>query len=1019
MNADIAPSPSQSDQHSQSRPVSQAALPQNESSPRSSSISRSRSLLSRLSQSYSQLDLGDAGSQTPSPSSSNNDLGRRLFRRRSSSQLLDTSADDTVRRRDVDPNAATRQLKSAHRRSASWSQAIKDATRQPVSAQNDLSQASKPIDPPPSGPSKVYRAEDVQRYLKEGTSSGPPWPSTSLGWSSPGAQSKTKLPFPDRATTQPSSPRAAADHPAASKSQSQRPTSPLSFLRPSGTLSNGSTSTFEATRKPTSPLRINDDGSDRRLNDTGRRSGTFARADQGEPRSEQSSSNSTRRPATGYASKLPFYRRIKTEAVADHSDSPSDRPAASRRTFSISGALSGASSSRSSLLLPLSRVNSRDEYVVVPRPPSEAPQSRQLPVRDQSSRPSTSLGPSPAAPTVDSTRQHRGSLPQAPSPRPLSVAGNLRLAGKRGFETLMRSTRKPSNGTPSPVNESPSPRLPRRRSTFGFGFNSAQTPSPSPLEEVHRVMSPLADPANESVAQWRALLSDESGSKPMATGSGFIFGKPLRQAVLHTRLMSPVPIQLQSPPSSNGRTLHHRSPSQIGLLDLGSQFSLAGHMFVDGDTTEDSVAADQAIPPKVDSKPPVDRMMARRQYLPRIVTRCIEALETYGPQEEGIYRLSGRTSHTNHLRSLFDGGLARETLSGEQHPWDLNLKDLSPAECDINSVCSVLKAYLRDLPQNILGRRQIEQLQSANRQLRSEAPPSDKQWLETILSDLQPWSWYLLRELIYHLEDLTDPEVTQRTKMNMMNLTLVLSPTLSVPGDALKVLVEQRSLLFRQGPPEDYELDHVREGGLIGGDAAAFSGDQPIETAETEPSLSGTDTMQAAVQPDTMTSPKEQHTTATSSELPANGDNIASVQPAEESAARPVSQASLTLEQVEDPLIDENASSIWHRRRKERHIGLMTASGSSPASLASPTSLTLNHSKDHHDSSESNGRSSSPSPSLSSESTSTSRSGTLDRPRPLPSGTSYTYSPRFASSLKQSTSTASLRKRPSEHAVDA
>jgi hypothetical protein len=42
--------------------------------------------------------------------------------------------------------------------------------------------------------------------------------------------------------------------------------------------------------------------------------------------------------------------------------------------------------------------------------------------------------------------------------------------------------------------------------------------------------------------------------------------------------------------------------------------------------------------------------------VPMIVYQCIQAVELFGLDMEGIYRLSGSANHINHMKSLFDNG---------------------------------------------------------------------------------------------------------------------------------------------------------------------------------------------------------------------------------------------------------------------------------------------------------------------------------------------------------------------------
>lgn len=42
--------------------------------------------------------------------------------------------------------------------------------------------------------------------------------------------------------------------------------------------------------------------------------------------------------------------------------------------------------------------------------------------------------------------------------------------------------------------------------------------------------------------------------------------------------------------------------------------------------------------------------------VPMIVYQCFQAVELFGLDMEGIYRLSGSANHINHMKSLFDNG---------------------------------------------------------------------------------------------------------------------------------------------------------------------------------------------------------------------------------------------------------------------------------------------------------------------------------------------------------------------------
>jgi len=66
------------------------------------------------------------------------------------------------------------------------------------------------------------------------------------------------------------------------------------------------------------------------------------------------------------------------------------------------------------------------------------------------------------------------------------------------------------------------------------------------------------------------------------------------------------------------------------------------------------------------------------------------AIEAYGLDSVGIYRLSGTTSKVQKLKSLLDKDIEAVDLNADE--W----------RADINNVSSVLKLWLRELPEPLL-----------------------------------------------------------------------------------------------------------------------------------------------------------------------------------------------------------------------------------------------------------------------------------------------------------------------------
>jgi hypothetical protein len=337
------------------------------------------------------------------------------------------------------------------------------------------------------------------------------------------------------------------------------------------------------------------------------------------------------------------------------------------------------------------------------------------------------------------------------------IGGMGAAVGKRGWD-LMRSW-----------NTGPTTGL----SSSSSGGRAAAAPAWGGTQGGERAS--LALDMNDATRKWLAVpdanatTSRAGGNQRNASGSG-VFGMPLRDAVLQT--------SLGRLSSATGRR-DSRPLSQLDALDLGSDFHVP-----------------MLSSPPMGSRPAsaqhcaASREEARERYLPAVVVRCLQSLEKWGGDEEGIYRLSGRSSHTAKLRTVFDAPISRALP-------DLELIDIGPADLDINSVCSVLKHYLRELPEPLLTDALTPAFDEASMEaigmpasgataggvFRAVAQPGPKapngspskeaerlsstlaKAIAPLIARLPACNWYLLRELADHLADFCRASVVAKTKM--------------------------------------------------------------------------------------------------------------------------------------------------------------------------------------------------------------------------------------------------------------
>ncbi|XP_032875720.1 ralA-binding protein 1 isoform X2 [Amblyraja radiata] len=160
--------------------------------------------------------------------------------------------------------------------------------------------------------------------------------------------------------------------------------------------------------------------------------------------------------------------------------------------------------------------------------------------------------------------------------------------------------------------------------------------------------------------------------------------------------------------------------------------------------------------------------------LPAIFRECIDYIESYGMKSEGIYRVSGTKSKVDELKIIYDR---------EESP---NLEDY-----DANTVASLLKQYLRELPENILTKELLMKFEDAC----GKGTDSEKvQECQRLLKELPAANYLLFTWLIIHMNHVIEKE--SETKMNIQNISIVLSPTVQISNRVLYLLFTHVKELF-------------------------------------------------------------------------------------------------------------------------------------------------------------------------------------------------------------------------------
>ncbi|GAB6019388.1 hypothetical protein CHUAL_000972 [Chamberlinius hualienensis] len=161
--------------------------------------------------------------------------------------------------------------------------------------------------------------------------------------------------------------------------------------------------------------------------------------------------------------------------------------------------------------------------------------------------------------------------------------------------------------------------------------------------------------------------------------------------------------------------------------------------------------------------------------LPAVVRECIDYIEEHGLSCEGIYRLSGVKSKVQKLRHQIDHGVRVCLCENEPH-----------------IVASLLKLYLRELPEPVLTNELMPKFEEASL-IKDDQKRKDA--LKKLINELPVCNLLLLSWIFVHMSHIIQLESVN--KMNVQNVSIVLSPTMQISHRVLNVLFMHCNHLFK------------------------------------------------------------------------------------------------------------------------------------------------------------------------------------------------------------------------------
>ncbi|KAJ6087033.1 hypothetical protein N7467_005947 [Penicillium canescens] len=148
--------------------------------------------------------------------------------------------------------------------------------------------------------------------------------------------------------------------------------------------------------------------------------------------------------------------------------------------------------------------------------------------------------------------------------------------------------------------------------------------------------------------------------------------------------------------------------------------------------------------------------------VPFLVYQCFQAVELFGLDMEGIYRLSGSANHISHMKAVFDNDSSQVDFTNPENFYH-----------DVNSVAGLAKQFFRDLPDPLFTSQYYSQFVDAAR-IDDDIQRRDS--LHALINSLPDAHYATLRAIILHLNKIQEHYTQNR--MNAGNLAICFGPTL-------------------------------------------------------------------------------------------------------------------------------------------------------------------------------------------------------------------------------------------------
>lgn len=151
--------------------------------------------------------------------------------------------------------------------------------------------------------------------------------------------------------------------------------------------------------------------------------------------------------------------------------------------------------------------------------------------------------------------------------------------------------------------------------------------------------------------------------------------------------------------------------------------------------------------------------------VPVVVYQCIQAVDLYGLEVEGIYRIPGTSTHVQQMKALFDSDASK-----------VDFRNPEAFQHDVNSVAGLLKQFFRELPDSLLTSDAYSKYIDA---AKIDDDTMRRDSMHALINALPDPNYATLRALLLHLHRVQKSADVNR--MSTANLGICWAPSIMGP----------------------------------------------------------------------------------------------------------------------------------------------------------------------------------------------------------------------------------------------